>query len=376
VFPGFIEAGTHLGLSEIDLVDIMRDEDEATDPVLPQMQVMDAFYTESELIPVARLHGLTAAFAAPGEGNVFGGSGAVVRLDGDSPAAVLVKDRAALIINLGEPPKARYGPKHQSPETRMGIAALVRDAFVKASNYRAKRADYETKLREYEKKSGAKPASGAKPSTGGKAAGDKAPERPAPPDRDLKLEALLPALEGTMPVLVRAHRVDDILTAVRLADEFKLRLILHHGTEAYKVADLLAARNIPVIVGPITTQPDRIETLGAIYDNAARLHRAGVKIAIQSGDTLNARMLPYEAALAVAYGLPWDEAIRAITVNAAEILGVADRIGTIQPGREADLIVAAGDPLQPLTPLRHLMIKGRPIPLTSRQTALYEKWRR
>jgi len=364
VFPGFIEPGTHLGLSEIDLEDITRDEDEATDPVLPQMQVMDAYYTESDLIPVARLHGLTAAFAAPGEGNVFGGRGAVVRLDGDSPEAVLVKDRAALVINLGEPPKARYGPKHQSPDTRMGIAALVREAFVKASDYRAKWADYERTRQEYEKKAGAKPS-------GGKAA-----ERPAPPDRDLKLEALLPALEGTMPVVVRAHRVDDILTALRLADEFKLKLIVNRGTEAYKVADLLAARNIPVIVGPISTQPDRIETLGAIYDNAARLHRAGVKIAIQSGDTLNARMLPYEASLAVAYGLPWDEAIRAITVNAAEILGVADRIGSIQPGREADLIVAAGDPLQPLTPLRHMMIKGRPIPLTSRQTALYEKWRR
>ncbi|PYS96038.1 MAG: amidohydrolase, partial [Acidobacteria bacterium] len=361
VFPGLIEPHTHLGLAEIDLEATTRDEDEATDPVLPQLRVMDAFYTESEVIPVTRLHGITAAFTTPGEGNVIGGSGAIVRLDGASPDAVLVKAGAALVANFGEPPKARYGPRNQSPDTRMGIAALLRDAFTKAQDYQAKWADYERKKKAFEQ---------GRP--GGKG---KAPEKPAPPDRDLKLEALLPALKGEMPVFARAHRVDDILTAVRLADQFNLKLILSHGTEAYKVADLLAAKKIPVVVGPITTQPDRIETQGAVYDNAARLQRAGVKIAIQTGETLNARMLPYEASLAVAYGLPWEQAIRAVTVNPAEIFGVADRIGSLRPGLEADLIVTAGDPLQPLARLRHLMIAGRPIPLTSRQTALYERWR-
>src|SRR3989442_2212070 len=149
---------------------------------------------------------------------------------------------------------------------------------------------------------------------------DKEAGPPGRPDRNLKMEALLPALQGKMPVLARAHRVDDILTAVRLADEFKLRLIISHGTEAYKVADLLAAKHIPVVVGPITVQPERVETLGAIYDNAARLNRAGVVIGIQSGETLNDPMLPYEAGLAVAYGLPWEQAIRALTINPATIL--------------------------------------------------------
>ena len=361
VFPGFIEPHTSLGLSEIEQVEVMRDEDEATDPILPQLQVMDSYYTESELIPVARLHGITSAFTTPGEGNVIGGAGAIVRLSGGSPQEVLVKAGAALVVNFGEPPKARYGPRHQSPDTRMGIAAVLRDAFTKARDYQAKWAQYESRRKEFEK---------------GKPAGKgKAPEKPSPPDRDLKMEALLPALEGRMPIFARAHRVDDILTAVRLASEFNLKLIISRGTEAYKVAALLAAKNIPVVVGPITTQPDRIETLGAIYDNAARLNRAGVKIAIQTGETLNARMLPYEAALAVAYGLPWEQAVRAITVNPAEIFGVADRIGSLKPGMQADLMVTDGDPLQPLTRLRHLMIGGRPIPLTSRQTALYEAWR-
>ncbi len=373
VFPGFIESQTQLGLAEISEVAMMRDEDEGTDPVTPQLDVMDAYYTESDLIPVTRLTGVTAAFAAPGEGNVIGGRGALVRLAGLTPDAVLIRGAAALTINLGEPPKARYGPRNQSPQTRMGVAAVVRDAFTKARDYQAKWAEYERQKKEFER-SGSKPAASGKdkpaPPGKGKPAGP-----PSPPDRDLKMEALLPALAGTMPVFVRAHRVDDILTAVRLGDEFHLKMILSHGTEAYKVADLLAAKNIPVVVGPITTQPDRIETLGSIYDNAARLHRAGVKIAIQSGDTLDARMLPYEAALAVAYGLPWDEAIKAITINTAEIFGVADRIGSLKPGLEANLIVTDGDPLQPLCALRHLMIAGRPVPLTSRQTDLYARWR-
>jgi len=288
----------------------------------------------------------------------------MVHLDGGTPEQVMVRDGAALVVNLGETPKERFGARNQSPATRMGTAAVVRDAFTKARDYRAKWTEYETKRKE----------TGAKSAASGKDKKDGGP--PSPPDRDLKLEALLPALAGTMPVFVRAHRVDDILTAVRLAEEFKLRLVISHGTEAYKVADLLASRKIPVVVGPITVQPERIETLGAIYDNAARLSRAGVTLAIQTGESLNARMLPYEASLAVAYGLPWEQAIRALTVNPAEIFGVADRIGSLKPGLDADLIATDGDPLQPLARLRHLMIKGRPVPLTSRQTALYETWRR
>ena len=365
IFPGLIESCTHLGLSEIDLVQVMRDDEEGTDPVAPQLRALDGYYTESELIPVARLHGITGAFTAPGEGDVFAGEGAMVHLDGATLDQALVKDGAALVVNFGEPPKARYGERRQSPATRMGVAAVVRDAFTKARNYQAKWDEYDAKKKAYDAKGSSNPAPGD----------DKAAGPPSPPDRDLKMEALLPALQGKVPVLARAHRVDDILTAVRLADEFKLRLIISHGTEAYKVADLLAEKKIPVVVGPVTVQPERVETLGAIYDNAARLNRAGVKIAIQSGDTLNVRMLPYEAGLAVAYGLPWEQAIRAVTINPAEIFGVADRVGSLKPGLDADLIATDGDPLQPLARLRHLMIKGRPVPLTSRQTALYEKWR-
>ena len=169
--------------------------------------------------------------------------------------------------------------------------------------------------------------------------------------------------------------MDDILTAIRLADEFKLHLILSHAAEGYKVADLLASKKIPVILGPITTQPDRIETLGAIYENAALLNDAGVKIAIQTDRTNDARTLPWEAGLAVAYGLPWDAALRSVTLSPAEIFGVADRLGSLEPGKRADLIVTTGDPFQPLTQVKHLFIRGKEISLRTRQDELADKYR-
>lgn len=346
VFPGLIESRSSLGLTEISLIAVTRDDLEPTDPLNPQLRVMDAYNTESAHIAVGRIHGITAALSAPEEGNVISGTSAFVRLDGDSPEEVLIREPVAMIVNFGEPPKTRYAEQKKTPMSRMGIAALVRRIFTEARNYRAKWEAHE-----------------------------RGAEGPAP-DRDLRMEALLPVLDGDVPVYARAHRVDDILTAVGIAEEFGVRLILSHGTEAYKVAELLARKGIPVVVGPVSTQPSRIETLGAIYENAALLHAAGVKIAIQSGSGADIRMLPYEAALAVAYGLPWEAAMRALTISPAEIFGVDDRIGALRPGLEANLIVTEGDPLQPLTRLRHLMIAGRPVPLTSHHTELYEKWRK
>src|SRR5262249_30030806 len=135
------------------------------------------------------------------------------------------------------------------------------------------------------------------------------------------------------------QRMDDLLTAIRLAEEFKLRLVLSHAAEGYKIADLLADKKIPVLVGPITTQPDPIETLGAVYENAAILNEAGVKIALQTDRTNDARTLPWEAGLAVAYGLPWDAALRAVTLAPAEIFGVADQLGSLEKGKRADVLV-------------------------------------
>jgi imidazolonepropionase-like amidohydrolase len=186
--------------------------------------------------------------------------------------------------------------------------------------------------------------------------------------------ALVPVVRGEMPVIVRAHKVDDLRTALRLADEFKLKLILSHATEGWKIADELAKRKIPVLVGPINTQPSEIETAGATYENADILFRAGVKIAIQTGDTHNVRNLPFMAGLACAYGLPEEEALKAITVNPAEIFGVADQVGVLARGARADVVIFDGSPIQPKSTVVRVYIRGREIELTSRQKELMERW--
>jgi imidazolonepropionase-like amidohydrolase len=364
ILPGMIDSRTHLGLWEVDLDPVTRDEDEDTDPVTPQMRVVDAFYDETENISITRQVGVTAALTTPGDENLINGQSALVDLSGGDLAQVLIKFPVAMHFSLGEPPKARYGARTQLPSTRMGNAALIRSSLLQAR-------DYLTKWDTYEQKKLA--CDTARPPRGkGKKDEKCPPERPA---IDLKLAALAAVLKGEMPAIFRAQRMDDILTAIRLSEEFKLRLILSHAAEAYKVADLLASKKIPVIVGPITTQPDHIETLGAIYENAARLNEAGVQISIQTDRTNDSRTLVWEAGLAVTYGLPWDVALRSVTLTPAEIFGVADRIGSLEPGKRADLIVTTGDPFQPLTQVRHLFIRGVERSLRTRQDDLADKYR-
>jgi len=364
VLPGMIDSRTHLGLWEVDLDPVTRDEDEDTDPITPQMRVVDAYYDETENISITRQVGITAALTTPGDSNLINGQSALVDLSGGDLDQVLIKFPVAMHFSLGEPPKARYGARTQLPSTRMGNAALIRSSLLQARDYLAKWDAYEQKKLACDT---------AKAGKGKGKKNEKCPaERPAV---DMKLAALAAVLKGEVPAVFRAQRMDDILTAIRLSEEFKLRLILSHAAEAYKVADLLAKKHIPVIVGPITTQPDHIETLGAIYENAALLEDAGVKIAIQTDRTNDSRTLPWEAGLAVAYGLPWDAALRSVTLVPAEIFGVADRVGSLEAGKRADLIVTTGDPFQPLTQVKHLFIRGVERSLRTRQDELADKYR-
>ncbi len=356
VFPGLIDAGTTLGLVEISAVDVTKDTDEKADPVLPQLRVIDGFNPDSALIPVARMNGITSVLTTPGEVGLFGGQSAFVRLRGATLEEALIKAPAAIHVNLGEAPKSHFGDKKQLPSTRMGLAALFRETLIKAREYQGKLDRWEAATERF-----------AETGEG---------EAPVPPTRDLKLEALLPVLAGDIPLIVRAHRADDIGTALRLGDELGVRIVLRWATEAWRVAGEIKKRNVPVIVGPTTTQPETMETQGAIYENAKRLHEAGIKIAIQTASAHNVRNLPYEAGLAVTYGLPYEAALAAVTRNPAEILGVADRVGTLEKGKDADVIVVDGDPFQPLSKLEKLFIGGVDVPIRSRQTDLYERYRK
>jgi imidazolonepropionase-like amidohydrolase len=349
VLPGFIDSNCHVGLEEVNAVKATVDDSEATDPVTPQLSIVDAFYPDSKTIGVTRSNGITAGIVSPADENVFTGMSAVVEFSGNRLDQIVLKTPSALHVTLGEAPKATYGQRNKIPSTRMGTAFVLREAFQKAKEYDVKWKDYQNK------------------------ASDKKGKEPTAPERNLKSEALLQVLEGKIPLVVSAHRVDDILTAIRIADEFGItQLVINHGTEAYKISGILAQKKIPVLVGPVTTQPDRMETLGARYENAALLQKAGVMIAIQTNDAHNARNLPYEAGIAVANGLPYDEALKAITVNPARIFKIDQEIGTLEKGKRANLIIADGDPLEPKTVIEKVFIGGVEMPDMNYQKQLWQ----
>lgn len=349
VLPGFIDSNCHVGVEEVNQVKATVDDSEATDPVTPQLSIVDAFYPDSKTIGVTHSNGITAGIVSPADENVFTGMSAVVEFSGNRLDQVVLKSPSALHVTLGEAPKATYGQRNKIPSTRMGTAFVLREAFQKAKEYGVKWKDYQSKT------------------------SDKKGKEPSTPERNLKSEALLQVLEGKIPLVVSAHRVDDILTAIRIADEFGItNLVINHGTEAYKISGILAQKKIPVLVGPVTTQPDRMETLGARYENAALLQKAGVMIAIQSNDAHNARNLPYEAGIAVAYGLPYDEALKAITVNPARIFKIDQEIGTLEKGKRANLIIANGDPLEPKTVIEKVFIGGVEMPDMNYQIELWQ----
>jgi imidazolonepropionase-like amidohydrolase len=332
--PGLFDSNTRLGLVEIDLESLTRDDDDATQPLTPQLFVLDAYNPASKAIAVTRRYGVTSALVAPSDGNLIPGQSAVMKLVGDLPSEAFVA-RGGLHVTLGETPKARFGGRGQAPSTRMGEAALLRQAFLEARHY-------------MERKD--KSAKTSKPKDG------KNESQP-----DLAKEAMAAALRTEIPVIVSAHRMDDIMTALRLQDEFGFRMILSHGTEAHRVAAELARRKIPVLAGPVRTSPSTFEKLGATLESSAVLHKAGVKIAFQTDEVHNVRNLPFEAAYAAAYGMPEDAALRAITLTPAEIFGVENRLGSIEPGKDADLVLWSGYPLKVRSVPTHVWIGGKAV---------------
>jgi imidazolonepropionase-like amidohydrolase len=335
IFPGFIDAFTDLGTTNPVVSE--NDGDEASSPILPHLRVIDGFDPANSFIAPARSSGVTTALIAPGTGNLLAGQSALVRLAGNDVAQMVLLFPAAMQANLGEGPKSRYGRQSRAPMTRMGSAALLRQAL---SDARA----YGDALEAYGKKA-------ATPDKTKK-------EKSVPPERDLAKESLLPVLRGELPLVVTAHRLDDILTALRLADEFKLRIILNGGAEAFRIGETLAARDIPVILGTEAFSPSTPETINASHDSAARLRKAGVRIAFQTGGVRNKTDLLTQARTAIEYGLSRQEALEALTAGPARIFGVDGKIGSIEKGKEADILIYETDPLVSPARPRTILIRG------------------
>jgi imidazolonepropionase-like amidohydrolase len=355
VYPGLIDSETHLGLTEVSADRMTNDELEASDEIMPHMHVYDAFHAETALIPVTRINGITNAIVAPASGDTLPGQDSFIQLAGASATEMLTVRDIAMPLNFtGQQRRNQNFDQAKYPFTRMGMAAQLRQAFIDAQ-------DYEQKIAAWEKK---KNSSDEKEK-------DKAG---APPKRDLKLEALLPYLQRKKPVVLAAEQPNDLLTALELANEFHLKVVLNHVTHSASLLDKIAATGLPVIVGPIYEQPKESERYDAVFSMPAKLAKHGVKIAFASYDAHQARNLPYAAGYAVGFGLPAEEALKALTINPAQIWGVDKDLGSLEVGKLGNVVVANGDPLDVRTDVKHVFIQGQEIPLVSKQTQLRDQY--
>ena len=338
VTPGLIDGGGQMGLVEISAVSGTREGSLSGDTVAAAFNVAEGLNPASMLIPVTRVEGVTTTLAAP-EGHLISGQAVLVDLDGGTIEQMLVKSPVGMVARLNEDGKDEAGG------SRAGLAQRLRRVFNDALEYGRRKADYG--------RAQIQPLSGS--------AAD--------------LEALLPVLRGQLPLIARANRKSDIETALRIAQEYKLKLILADVAEAWEIADEIARAGVPVLVQPLDNIPS-YDALGIRYENAALLAKARVKVVLMETDTHNARNLRQQAGNAVSYGMSWDQALRAVTLSPAEVFGVADRYGSIEPGKVANVVVWSGDPFEFTTGVEHVLIRGREIALKSRQTELLERYKK
>ena len=351
VYPGLIDCETNLGLTEIAADQNNNDLVETSDEIFPNMHVYDAFHAETEHIPIDRFNGITNAIVAPRGTDTMPGQDIFIQLAGlDRDQMILTKD-VALAMNFGEAPKRGGGAGAAGgryPSTRMGEITQLRQALIDAQEYMNARAN----------------ASSA-PASGGRTPGSKF---------DLKSEALIPYLKGERPVIIGVYEGHDVEAVMALAQDFHLKVILNHVTHAQGVLDMIASYHVPVIVGPIYDLPEAGERFDAVYSMPAELQKRGVKIAFASYTNEFTRNLPYAAGYSVAFGLPYEEALKAVTINPAEMFGMADKLGSLDIGKTANIVIANGDPLDVRTTVKQVYIDGVAIPMVTRQTRLRDEY--
>ncbi len=346
LLPGFIDAHCHVGLFNDGLALEGEDGNESSDPITPQLQALDGLYQDDRCFAEALAAGITGVMTGPGSANVLSGQFAFLNTGGRTADRMAVLSPAAMKAAFGENPKKTYGHRDHSPMTRMATAALLREALTKAVHYRSGR------------------------TTAGNT---------GTPEPDMRWEALLPVLDGRLPLKIHAHRSDDILTAVRVANEFGLRYTIDHCTEGYKIADILAdeyhkgqepghgcgesgkGRLEGVIAGPILSDRSKPELAGADIRNPAILADAGIPLAIMTDHpVVPIQYLPLCAAMTVRAGLPEETALAAITRNAARLCGLNGRLGSIESGKQADLALFSGHPFDYRSQTRWVFLQGRP----------------
>lgn len=335
VMPGLVEAHCHIGIHEETIGWAGMDGNEVTDPATPHMRALDAIKANADEggLEAALKTGITTVQILPGSANVIGGTGVVVKT---APKVVVddmvILNPSGMKIAFGENPRRVYGVEQKKmPATRMGVAGILREWLQKTKSYMDKKERFKDEP-------------------------DKLPEV------DVRLEALEPVLRGEIPLRAHAHRADDIATAIRIAEEFGVKISWEHATEGHRNAKWIAEKRVPAVWGPSLMERPKWEMRELKFETAKALHDAGVKFAIQTdavGQSI--AFLPICAGMAVKYGLPYDAALRAITITPAEILGVADRVGSIEEGKDADLRILDGDPLEIRTNVLMVLVDGEVV---------------
>lgn len=328
VFPGFIDAHCHVGLFEEGIGFEGSDGNEATDPITPHLRAIDAINPRDEAFEMALRGGVTTACTGPGSANVIGGTFTVLKLHGHRVDDMVIRDNMAMKCAFGENPKRVYADKKLTPSTRMGTAALLRQTLSKTKEYEAKLTMAST-------------------------------DPSKAPAFDMKLEAMLPVIRKEIPLKAHAHRADDIFTAIRVAKEFDVKLTLEHCTEGHLIADDLAREGYSAVVGPSFGNKSKFELNEKTFDTPGVLQKAGVKVAIMTDSpVIPLEYLPMCASLAVKAGMDETEALKAITLHAAEILEVDQRIGSLLVGKDADLVIWDKHPFDLHAKTTHVFVNG------------------
>lgn len=329
VTPGLIDAHSVVGLAGIFNYNHDQDQLEKSDPIQPELRAVDAYNANERLVSFLRDFGITTLHTGHGTGALISGQTMIVKTSGETVERALVQPVAAVAFTLGASVRENF----QKPGTRSKGVAMLREKFIEAQDYAKKMKSKDPSKR---------------------------------PTRDLKLEVLSDILDRKIPALITAHKAPDIITALRLQKEFGFRMILDGVAEAYLVLDELKAANVPVILHP-TMARTYGETRNASFETAAKLKQAGIKFALQSGYegyVPKTRVVLYEAALAVANGLPFEDGLRAITIDAAEILGIASRVGSLERGKDADIVCFDGDPFEYTSHVCEVIVNGQLIKST------------
>lgn len=355
VYPGLIDSNTVLGLNEVASVDMTIDTTELGD-FKPNMKALTAVNPHSEHIPVARMNGVTTVLTCP-QGGIISGQCALINADGWTPQQMAVKASAAMALNY---PVLGFGGRGGGGFFAIQSGGVndaqrqQRDRQVEALKKKIEDAQAYLKAKEA-------------------VAADKSlPARPV----DLGLEAMIPVIKGEVPIRVSANKANDIKAAVDLASQYKLKIVINGGEDAIKVAALLKEKNVPVILSAVLELPDSEDApYDQAYSRAAELHKAGVKFAFSSQGIQFIRTLPYNAGTAAAFGLPKEEALKAVTIYPAQIFGADKLVGSIEAGKLANLIITDGDPLELRTKVKHMFINGKQTDLTNKHSRLNDKFK-